>query len=660
MRPDGALGGDRIELENAVATAVGDNFVWAYQRAEALAAEVARTFVEAGLDAVKMPELSARDMGDGFGEFKSLASLEAKPIRKGDRVVSSMRGSFGGVLMFGMLTSFAGLGMVNPLSVGAGLLVGRKAYKEEMENRMLRIRSDAKMNVRRFVDDISFVVGKESRDRLRFVQRQLRDHYRGIANQTTRSLNESLQATLAAAKLEENERNTPIKELERQLNILRQVIDHATSWRPALLAPAQALANGTGSMSTSDQVRAILGGTIQAYRAIRRTAIGRCAQRARADRPAAQPADPHRAGRNAEGRQVHLGECACRRGHCAHRRHRGHPHRHLVPARSHPEGHRQPSRRPAIQRADRPRRRADLRLRQPRPEDVVDLDVEWPAAELIETTIIDTPGRRRCRATSPQRTLRLLVPDDGVPRVDAVVFLLRTLNAADIALLKQIGELVGGSAGALGVIGVASRADEIGAGRIDAMLSAKDVAKRFTAEMDKTGICQAVVPVSGSAGADRAHVRQSEFVALEKLAGVDAAELTKAMLSVDRFVREDSELPVDAATRAALAGPVRHVRDQDLDRRAARRGQRFGRAWPTSCSSAAGWSRCATSSTSSSRSGRICSRRTPRCCRCGGSWRSTRSMRRPTSSPTSTRCLPTPTPSRSCGCSANYARAQRH
>ena len=175
-----------------------------------------------------MPDISARDMGAGFGEFKSLASLEAKPIRKGDRVVSSMRGSFGGVLMFGMLTSFAGLGMVNPLSVGAGLLVGRKAYKEEMDNRMLRIRSDAKMNVRRFVDDISFVVGKESRDRLRFIQRQLRDHYRGIANQTTRSLNESLQATIAAAKLEENERNTRIKELERQLNILRQVTEHAT------------------------------------------------------------------------------------------------------------------------------------------------------------------------------------------------------------------------------------------------------------------------------------------------------------------------------------------------------------------------------------------------------------------------------------------------
>ena len=73
---------------------------------------------------------------------------------------------------------------------------------------MLRIRSEAKMNMRRFVDDVTFVVGKESRDRLKAIQRQIRDHYRGIANQATRSLNESLQATLTAAKLEENERNS--------------------------------------------------------------------------------------------------------------------------------------------------------------------------------------------------------------------------------------------------------------------------------------------------------------------------------------------------------------------------------------------------------------------------------------------------------------------
>jgi hypothetical protein len=164
--------------------------------------------------------------------LKSLGKLEAKPIKAGHKVVTGMRGSYGGVLMFGMLTSFAGLGMFNPLSLGAGLLLGRKTYKDDMENRMMRVRNEAKMNMRKFVDDVSFVVNKESRDRLKGIQRQLRDHYRGIANQTTRSLNESLQATIASAQLEENERATRIRELERQLNILKQVTDHAVKLAP--------------------------------------------------------------------------------------------------------------------------------------------------------------------------------------------------------------------------------------------------------------------------------------------------------------------------------------------------------------------------------------------------------------------------------------------
>ena len=219
------------EVEDDVANAVGDNFVWAYQRAEALAAEVARTFVEAGLDGVEIPELNARDTAAGVGRLKSLARLESKPIGKGHKVITSMRGSYGGVLMFGMLTSVAGLGMFNPVSLGAGLLLGRKAYHEDLENRMLRVRNEAKTNVRRFVDDVSFVVIKQSRDRLKNIQRQLRDHYREIANQTTRSLNESLQATLAAARLEETERNNRVRELERQINILDQVIDNADKLR---------------------------------------------------------------------------------------------------------------------------------------------------------------------------------------------------------------------------------------------------------------------------------------------------------------------------------------------------------------------------------------------------------------------------------------------
>ncbi|OOK69023.1 isoniazid-inducible iniA domain protein [Mycobacterium kansasii] len=106
------------------------------------------------------------------------------------------------------------------------------AYKEDKENRLLRARAEAKTNVRRFVDDVSFVVGKESRDRLKMIQRTLRDHYREIANELTRSLNESLQATVTAAHLEEAERDTRIRELERQLDILNQVTDNLRKLKP--------------------------------------------------------------------------------------------------------------------------------------------------------------------------------------------------------------------------------------------------------------------------------------------------------------------------------------------------------------------------------------------------------------------------------------------
>jgi replication fork clamp-binding protein CrfC len=224
------------DTENAVATAVGDNFVWAYRRAEALADEVARSFADAGLDSVLSPELTGRLMGGDFGRLKSLAELESKPAGKGQKVVTGLRGSYGGVVMIGMLSSVAGLGLFNPLSLGAGLLLGRMAYKEDREHRLSRARAEAKTNVRRFVDDVSFVVGKESRDRLKAIHRTLRDHYRDIGDEVTRSLNESLQATITAAHLEEAERDNNVRELERQLNILEQVLDNVDKLTPPVTA----------------------------------------------------------------------------------------------------------------------------------------------------------------------------------------------------------------------------------------------------------------------------------------------------------------------------------------------------------------------------------------------------------------------------------------
>lgn len=183
--------------------------------------------------------------------------------------------------------------------------------------------------------------------------------------------------------------------------------------------------------------------------------------------------------------------------------------------------------------------------------DVDRLDVEWPARTLTHSTIIDTPGTSSLSRDVSARTLSMLTPENSSSGADAVVYLLRTLNATDVSFLEQIGAHVGGESGPLGVIGVLSRADEVGAGRMDAMMSAHEVAARFAAELESTGLCQAVVPVAGLLALAAGTLRQSEFAAFETLTGVPDEDLALAMLSADRFSRPGL-LPVDADLRASI------------------------------------------------------------------------------------------------------------
>lgn len=228
------------------------------------------------------------------------------------------------------------------------------------------------------------------------------------------------------------------------------------------------------------------------------------------------------------------------------------------------------------------------------PDDVADLEVRWPAAELIDVTIIDTPGTSSLSRDVSARTLRLLVPGDGVPRVDAVVFLLRTRNAADIGLLKQIGELVGGSAGALGVIGRRRAPTRSGPGASTRCCrrrtSRPGSPPRWTRPVSVRRWCPSRAcwrsPHARCARTSswRWSWRRSTPAELEQ----GDAQRGSVCCSYDT-------LPVDPATRARL-----------LDRfgmfgiRMAVAALRAGPtdaarvSWPTNCSSAAGWWRCAT------------------------------------------------------------------
>jgi hypothetical protein len=231
-------------LADQIATAVGDNFVWAHEQSEWLANRVAEHFAETAK--THLPDLDIADIDGVFDPVTELADLESGRLGIGQKALIGLRGSYGGVLMFGLITTLMGLALINPISVGAGLLLGSKAYREDKSARIDQRRMKAKQAIHAFTDDVSFQVGKESRDRLRHVQRALRDHFVDVADQAARSVSESLRAAQEAAQSEHSLRAARTAELEQQLRAvaaLRTVSDRlevaAGPVRPAV-TPATA------------------------------------------------------------------------------------------------------------------------------------------------------------------------------------------------------------------------------------------------------------------------------------------------------------------------------------------------------------------------------------------------------------------------------------
>ncbi|HVE27409.1 MAG TPA: dynamin family protein [Sporichthya sp.] len=224
-------------VEEQVAGATNANFVWANERARFLAAQVAEHFAEDG-------QLSLPDLDVGAGSSMQavrpmyLGGDEEDPTL-GAQALIAVRGGYIGTLMFGMFSTFAGLALLNPFSVGAGLLLGGRTLREEKKRLLARRQAEAKNAVRRYSDDVIFHIGKDSRDMLRRVQRQLRDHFTEVATELETSLQESLRTAEAGARTNAADREARINELRRELAAVTALAQQA---RALVSVPAQAAA----------------------------------------------------------------------------------------------------------------------------------------------------------------------------------------------------------------------------------------------------------------------------------------------------------------------------------------------------------------------------------------------------------------------------------
>ncbi|TRW45087.1 dynamin family protein [Georgenia yuyongxinii] len=202
-------------LEQRVAGTVSETFLWTSERSQWLAEQVGALFAQ---DELRLPVLRVDDTDDVLDPVPLVPDLDAGHLSVTQKVLIGMRGSYGGVLMFGLLTGIAGMALINPISVAAGVLLGGKVYREDKEARLRRRQGEAKSIVRRQIDDVSFQVGKQLRDRLRIVQRTIRDHFTEIAEEHHRSLSDSVVAAQRAASIFSAERDQRIAVLKIELN----------------------------------------------------------------------------------------------------------------------------------------------------------------------------------------------------------------------------------------------------------------------------------------------------------------------------------------------------------------------------------------------------------------------------------------------------------
>ncbi|MDQ2662333.1 MAG: dynamin family protein [Actinomycetota bacterium] len=185
-------------------------------------------------------------------------------------------------------------------------------------------------------------------------------------------------------------------------------------------------------------------------------------------------------------------------------------------------------------------------------DDVARIEVEWPSKRLEEVTLIDTPGIASLSSEVSARSAAFLTPQETPPEADAIVYLMRHLHATDLGFLSAFHDTSVGRSATVNAMAVLSRADEVGAGRIDALLSARTIAERYRADGALRSLALDVVPIAGLVAQSARTLRQDEFEALRQVARLGREARERLLVSVDRFVRADIGIDISAEARRAL------------------------------------------------------------------------------------------------------------
>ena len=199
--------------------------------------------------------------------------------------------------------------------------------------------------------------------------------------------------------------------------------------------------------------------------------------------------------------------------------------------------------------------------------------VSWPSSSLRNVTLIDTPGLDSLSSANSLRTAAFSALGEQRPSdADAVIYLMRHLHRLDAEFLGSFMDRSVANSSPVNSVAVLSRADEVGAGRLDALASARRIADRYQHNETLRTLCTAVVPIAGLIAETGLTLREDEVRALRTVAATPEPVLERMLRSADAFCEpESSELTVEIRRelldRLGMFG-VRFCTDQLRDRAA--------------------------------------------------------------------------------------------
>ncbi|MGN9913364.1 dynamin family protein [Phytohabitans sp. LJ34] len=212
-------------MEQSLTEAAEANFAWLVQRCDWITGRVADHFVRYGADILPEWRAGIPDrLAEQLEEIERPSVEKFTPVQK---IFSGLRGSYGGLLMFGLATTLAGMPLINPVSLGAGALFGGKTIRDEGKTMLRRRQAAAKVASQRHVDDFFLRLNKECKDTARWVQRALRDHFTGLTEQLQEAIVDSLRTAKQAADADALEREQRKREVQQQMRRLAALYERA-------------------------------------------------------------------------------------------------------------------------------------------------------------------------------------------------------------------------------------------------------------------------------------------------------------------------------------------------------------------------------------------------------------------------------------------------